>query len=123
MLGLRDACKFVKKAVDCVHIDKVCIHLIAEHLDDLLGFPLSQKPVIDVHTDEIFADRLDEQRRNDGRIHPARKRKKNFLVADLFADRLDLLINEFSRQLRIVDARHVFGTLVAFHNRFLREKR
>ena len=113
--GVGDARELVQKAVDGVDVDEVGVHLAAEHLDHLFGLPFAQQAVVDVHADEVLADRLDEQRRHDGRIDPARQREQHLFAAHLAAHRRDLLVDERLRLRRALDARHVFGALVAFH--------
>ena len=120
LFGFGHARELIQEAVDRVDVDEVRVHLVAEHLDDLLRLALAQKPVIDVHAHEVFADCLDEQSRHDGRIHPARKREQHFFVADLLLNRLHLLVDERIRKVRIVDARHVLGALVVIHSNILR---
>ena len=113
--GVGDARKLVKKTVYGIHIDKVCIHLVAEDLDDLLRLALAQQTVVNVHADELFADRLDEQRRDNGRVNAAGECKKHLLIAYLSAKRLKLLCNESLGKLRRGDALHGFGALVICH--------
>ena len=113
--GVGDARELVQKAVDGVDVDEGGVHLIAEHLHHLFGLPFAQQAVVDVHADEVLADRLDEQRRHDGRIDPARQREQHLFAAHLAAHRRDLLVDERLRLRRALDARHVFGALVAFH--------
>ena len=115
LFGLGNAGELIQKPVYRVHIYEVRVHLIPEHLYDLFGFALAQKPVIHVHAHEILSDRLDEERRHDGRIHPAREREQNLFAADLLFDRFDLFRDELVRKLFRCDARHIFGALVAFH--------
>ena len=71
LFGIAHSHKLIKETVDCVHINQVRIHLVAEYFDDLLGLAFSKEAVIDMHADQLLADRLDQQRRNDGRIHTA----------------------------------------------------
>ena len=59
-LGIGHACKLIQKSVGSIHIDQVCFHLITEYLDNLLGFTLAEQSVINVNTDKIVADSLDE---------------------------------------------------------------
>ena len=114
-LRLGDAGEFIEKTIDRVHIDEICVHLVAEHFHDLFGFAFAQQAVVDVHAHEVFADRLDEQCRHDGRIYPAREREQHFFIADLFFDGLHLFADELFGEFRIDDASHVFGPFVVLH--------
>ena len=115
LFGLRNARKLSQKAIDRVHVDQIGVHLIAEHLDDLLGFALAQKPVVDVHAHEVLPDRLDQKRGDDGRIHPAGKRQQHFFVPDLFADKRNLFFDKRIGKRLSCDPFHAFGTNVVFH--------
>ena len=42
-------------------IDELCAELILEHFDDLFGFSLAEKTVVDVYADELFADGFDQK--------------------------------------------------------------
>ena len=41
LLGLRNTRKLIEEAVDGIHIHEIGVHLVAEHLHDLLGLALS----------------------------------------------------------------------------------
>ena len=60
------------------------------------------------HADELLADRLVEERRADGRVDAAGKREQHLLVADLFADRLDLVLDVLLRVEGLSDLRETF---------------
>ena len=94
LFGVGDARQLVEEAVYRVDIDEVRVHLVAEHLDDLLGLTLAEQSVVDVDTDELFADRLDQQRRDDRAVYAAGQRQQDFFVADLRAQFLYLLVDE-----------------------------
>ena len=47
--GLGDVNQLAKEAIGRVHIDQVRIHLIPEHVDDLLAFTLAHEAVVHVH--------------------------------------------------------------------------
>ena len=117
-LRFGDAGEFIEKTVDRVHIDEVRVHPVAEHLDDLFGFALAQKPVVDVHADEIFADSSDEERGDDGRVHPAGQCEEHFFLPHLRLYSCDLFTDELFRKFPAFDARHVFGALVVAHRCF-----
>ena len=75
LLGIGHARELVEEAVDRVHIDEVRVHLIAEHLDDLLGLALSEQSVIDVNGDQLLADCLDQERGYDRGINASGQRQ------------------------------------------------
>ena len=114
-LRLGDARQLIQKAVYRVDVDEVGVHLIAEHRHYLFGLALAQQAVVDVHADEVFADRLDQERRHYGRIDPAGERQQHLFAAYLRLDRLYLFGDEaFCLFLRL-NARHIIGALVVFH--------
>ncbi len=70
-LGVLDSRELVEEAIHRVHVDEVCVHLVAEDFDDLFGLTLSEETVIDVHAHEVFADGFDEERGDDRAVHAA----------------------------------------------------
>ena len=82
------------EAIRGVHVDEICIHLMAEDLHDLLRLSLAEQTVIDVYADQLLTDSLDEQGGNDGRIDAAGQCQQNLPVADLLAECGDLLADE-----------------------------
>ena len=48
-LGLSDVNQLAKEAIGRVHIDQVRVHLILEHVDDLLAFTLAHEAMVHVH--------------------------------------------------------------------------
>ena len=67
---------------------------MAEDLHDLLGLSLAEQTVIDVYADQLLTDSLDEQGGNNGRIDAAGQCQQDLPVADLLAERGDLLADE-----------------------------
>ena len=63
--------QLIQEAVDCIHIDQIRVHLVAEYLDDLLRFTLTQQTVIHVDAYKLLPDRANQKRRYNGRIHAA----------------------------------------------------
>ena len=110
LFGLGDAGELVEEAVDRVDIDEVRVHPVAEHLDDLLGLALAEQSVVNVDADELLADSLDQQGGDDRAVHAAGEGEENFLIADLSAELLDLLVDERLRERRGGDAFHGFGS-------------
>ena len=102
--------KLVQETVNCIDIDQICIHLVAENLDYLLWFSLAQQAVIDMHTGQPVPYGADQQGGDDRRIDPAGQRKQNLSVADLGVERIKLLLDKRIGQLRRRNALHGFRT-------------
>ncbi len=107
LLGVGDTGEKVEEAVDRVDIDEVRLHLVAEDFDDLLGFAFAKQAVVDVDTDQLIADRLDEQGCHNRGVDAAGQGQQDFFVADLFLDEGDLLIDERLGELGGGDADHI----------------
>lgn len=116
---LVDVDELVEEAIGGVHIDQVGVHLVLEHIDDLLALALAHQAVIHMHADELLADSLDEQRRDNRAVNATGKGQQNLLVADLLADCSDLLIDEHLGKFGSGDTHHVVGTLVGIHAKLL----
>ena len=102
-----------KEAIHSVHIDEVGIHLITEDLDDLFRLTFAQQAVIHMHTDQLFSDGADQQRRHNRGIYAAAECQQHLLIPDLGTDFFDLLGDELLRQRLGGDTLHVLGTFVA----------
>ena len=114
-LGLRigNAGKQAEEVIGRVDIDQVGVKAVLEHLDNALGLILAHEAVVDMHADELLADRLDQQRRDDGAVNAAGQRQQHLLVADLRAHSGNLLLDESIRQFKIGNASHGLGTNIA----------
>ena len=55
-LRLCDAFKLVQEAVDRVYIDKVCIHLIAKQINNLLRLAFAKQTMVYMNTYKLFAN-------------------------------------------------------------------
>ena len=66
LLRIAHARELVQKAVYRIHINEVCVHLVAEHIDDLFRFAFSQQTMIHVYADQLLADCLNQKRCDDG---------------------------------------------------------
>ena len=111
-LRVGHAGQLVEEAVDRVYIDEVRAKLFAENLDNLLRLALAEQTMVDMDADELLADRLDEQRRDDGAVDAAGQGEQDVLVADLRAKRGELFFDERLRKLRRGDTLHGFRTFV-----------
>ena len=118
-LGLLDVHELVQEAVGGVNVNQVGIHLIFEDVDDLLALALAHQAVVHVHADELLADGLDEQGRDNRTVDAAGKSQQDLLVANLLADYSDLLIDEHQGKFGSGDTHHVVGTLVGIHAELL----
>ena len=114
-LGLVHVGQKVQEAVGGIHVHQVRVHLVLEHVDDLLGLALAHKPVVHVHAHEVLPDGLDEQRRHHRGIHAARQRQQHLLVAHLLANGGNLFVDKRLCQLGGGDALHVVGANVLVH--------
>ena len=115
LLRLLHTLQLVQEAVNRIHIHKVGVHLMAEHLHHLLRLPLAQKPMVHVDAHQLFADGLDQQGGHDGRIHSPRQSQKHLLVSHLLFDGLHLLFDESIRQFPRCDPNHIVRTFVVVH--------
>ncbi len=86
------------------------MHLVPEHLNDLLGLALSKEAVVHVDRHQPVADGLDEERRHHGGIHAAGQGQQHLAVAHLRPDGGHLFVDIRLRQFRRVDPLHVLGT-------------
>ena len=68
--------------------------------------------MVDMDADELLADRLDEQRRDDGAVDAAGQGEQDIFIADLGAKRGELFFDERLRKLRRGDTLHGFRTFV-----------
>ena len=79
-----NAGQLVQEPVRRVDINQIGLHLIAEHFNHLLRLPFTQQSMVDMYTNQLLADGLDQQRGNNGRIHSAGKRQQHFFIPNLF---------------------------------------
>ena len=63
-LGLVHVDELVQEAIGSVHVDQVGIHLVLKDVDNLLALALTHQAVVHMHANELLADCLDEQRRD-----------------------------------------------------------
>ena len=93
LLRVGDARQPGEEALLCVDVDERDVEVVAERLDDLLGFVLAQQPVVDEDTRELVADGLVHEERRNCRVDAAREAADDALRPDLRADPLDLLLD------------------------------
>ena len=114
-LRIRHSGKLVKESVGSIHIDQIRLHLITEHLDDLLRLALSEQPMIDMDTDQIVTYGLDQHCRHHGGVDPARKSEQHLLISDLILKGRQLLLDKSICQLGGRDPYHIFRSSVISH--------
>ena len=114
-LGLRvgNPRQFVQEPVHSVHINEVRIHLVAEHLDDLLRLSLAQQAVVHMDADKLLADGLNEQRRHHRGVHAAGQRQQHLFVPYLLPNLGDLRVDECLSLLRCVIRSMFSGRLLS----------
>ena len=110
--GLVNAGQQVEEAVGCVDEHEVRVHLVLEHVDDLLRFAFAHESMVHVNAHELLADGLDEQRRHDRGIDAAGKREQHLSIADLGAHGLDGLVDKGVGKFGRRYALHVVGAFV-----------
>ena len=70
---------------------------IGEGRHDLVALAQPQQAGVDEHAGQLRADRLVQQRGDDGRIHAARQAEDHFVAAHLLADARDLVVDDVGR--------------------------
>ncbi len=77
-----------------IHMHQRNVVVVAEQVDDRLGFVQPQQAVIDEHAGELVADRFMDQHRGHRGIDAARQAADHPALADLRADLLDRFLAE-----------------------------
>ena len=97
-LGLRvaQAGEPREEAVLGVDGDQRHLEVVAEGGDHLLALVLAHQPVVDEHARQLVADRAVHEQRGDGGVDAAGEAADHAPVADLRADRGDLLLDDRS---------------------------
>ena len=98
-----------------IHVDQIGIQAVLEHLDDTFGFVLTHQTMVDMDTDQLLADCLDQQGGNHTGVNAAGQGQQDLLIANLGANLGDLLVDESLSKLRSGDACHGFGTYIIRH--------
>ncbi len=83
------AIKLAKEQFAFVCVDQRDVVVVAEHLDDFVGFIFAQQAVVNEDAGQLVADGFVDQDRGDGRIDAARQTADHLFVADLLADLSD----------------------------------
>ena len=83
--------------------------------DDIFALAFAHETVVDMDTDQLLADCLNQQSRNDRGVNTAGQRQQNLLVANLRANRGNLLFNKCICLLRSGNTLHGLGTYIARH--------
>ena len=106
-LGLAQPGQALEEAVLGVDGHERHLEVVAEGGDDLLALVLAHQPVVDEHARQLVADRAVHEQRGDARVHAAREPADHAAVADLGADRGDLLVDDRLRAPRALAAADV----------------
>ena len=122
LLRIGNTCELVKETIHRVNIDQICIHLVPEDLDDLLRLALAQKAMIDMHANELLADRLDQKRGDNRGINTAGEGEQNLLITDLLFQGGNLFVDKRFGKLRGSNSFHGFRTSFSHCNLPLSEK-
>ena len=89
--GIGNPLKLAKEQIRFVSVDQIEVIVVAEHAHDLFGLVFAQQAVVHKHTGQVFTDRFVDKDRRDRAVNAARQGADDFLVANLFTDRLDHL--------------------------------
>ncbi|CCZ99915.1 putative uncharacterized protein [Klebsiella variicola CAG:634] len=71
--------------------------MVAKHVHHLLRFIQTQETVIHEYAGQVFADGAVQQHRGHRRVHAAGEAKDHFVIANLLADTLDGVVDDFRR--------------------------
>ena len=93
LLRLGNTCELIKESVYCININQISIHLVFENLNDLFRLTFSEQSMIYMYANELFSDCFYKQSCNNRTVYTARKRKKDFLIANLSLKLFYLLVN------------------------------
>ena len=110
LLGVRNACQLIQETVYCVDIDEICVHLIAEYLDDLFRLALAKKAVVYVNGNQLLADCLDQKRGYYRGINTSGQCQQHLVFTDLRAELFNLLLNECLRKSGSRNSFHIIGS-------------
>ena len=69
-LRIRHTGEEIQETVGGIHINQVGVHLVPENSDHLLRLPLPKESVINVHADQLSANRTDQKCRDHRGIYP-----------------------------------------------------
>ena len=93
LLGIGDAREQIEKATLCLYVHERHLVVRAKRLDDLLGFALSQHPMIDEDAGELIAHGSMNQQCGHGRVNATGQATEDLLIADLSTNSSDLLVD------------------------------
>ena len=64
LLRICNTCKLVKETVGSINVNKVCAKLVSEHLNNVLALALSHKTVVNVNTNKVVTNSLQQKSGN-----------------------------------------------------------
>src|SRR5882724_2735772 len=97
-LGIRHAAYHIEKSPGCVDVDEVHLEGITEGVDDRLGFPFAEEPVVDEDARELVADGAVDEHGGHCRVDAPREGTQHPLSVHLGADRLHRGVDEASHR-------------------------
>ena len=115
LLGIGNAGERGQERLLGVDTPHVRAQVLREHAHDLITLVEAQQARVDEYADELVADRLVQQRRDDRRIDAARQTEQHAVAADLRADLGDVLGDDvLGRPYRraAADVEHEAGMIV-----------
>ncbi len=87
----------IEEALLAFNVNNVQAKVVAKHVHHLLRFIQTQEAVIHEYAGQVFADGAVQQHRGHRRVHAAGEAKDHFVIANLLADTLDGVVDDFRR--------------------------
>ncbi len=87
----------VQEALLAFHVNDVQTEVVTEHVHDLLSFVQTQQAVVHEDAGQVFADGAVQQHCGDGGVHAAGEAEDHFVIANLLADTLNGVVDDFCR--------------------------
>ncbi|MNS31619.1 hypothetical protein D3C72_636770 [compost metagenome] len=84
-----------QEALFAFNVNNVQTEMVAEHVHHLLGFVQAQQTIVHEDAGQVFADGTVQQHRGHGGVNATGQAEDHFIVADLFADTLNGIVDDF----------------------------
>ena len=88
----------VQEALLAFHVNDVQTEVITEHVHNLLGFVQTQQTIVHEDAGQVFTDSAVQQHGGHGGVHPAGEAEDHFVIANLLADTLNGIVDDFCRR-------------------------